>query len=167
MKVMLVVDSRDCFEPFLEFIAKHRFDAQASFKVVHVIEPLLVGSYMSVLPSPLLQSVQQELFTSGKELVADLSAALKDKVPGAAVEAEIKLGYTVHEIVEAAKEFAAELLVVGTHNRHGFDRFVMGSVSGELAAKVHCTVVVLKLLGQERSETQAAISTANEKVGAN
>ncbi|MCK6546329.1 universal stress protein, partial [Myxococcota bacterium] len=46
-------------------------------------------------------------------------------------------------IVDAASELAAELVVVGSHKRRGFERLLLGSVSEDVVARARCPVLVV------------------------
>jgi nucleotide-binding universal stress UspA family protein len=62
-------------------------------------------------------------------------------------------GNTKDVILEEAQEWAADLIVVGSHGRRGFKRFLLGSVSEAVAMKAHCSVVVVR--GPARSSRKA------------
>ena len=47
-------------------------------------------------------------------------------------------------IVEYAKEWDADLIVVGSHGRRGLSRFALGSVSEAVAMNAECTVEVIR-----------------------
>jgi nucleotide-binding universal stress UspA family protein len=49
------------------------------------------------------------------------------------------------EIVQAARELPAELVVVGTRGRTGLSRLALGSVAEEILASAHCSVLVVRL----------------------
>ncbi len=48
-------------------------------------------------------------------------------------------------IAESATEWKADLLVVGTSNRKGLDRFFSGSVAEELVKKVDCSIMLVRI----------------------
>ena len=47
-------------------------------------------------------------------------------------------------ILEEARKWDADLIVVGSHGRRGFKRFLLGSVSEAVAMNAHCSVVVVR-----------------------
>lgn len=47
-------------------------------------------------------------------------------------------------ISAAASEWGADLVVVGTANRRGLDRFVMGSVAEQLVSKVKASILLVR-----------------------
>jgi nucleotide-binding universal stress UspA family protein len=50
----------------------------------------------------------------------------------------------VRAILGMADLWGADLIVVGSHGRRGFDRYVMGSVSESVALHAHCSVEVVR-----------------------
>lgn len=47
-------------------------------------------------------------------------------------------------IVKEAQEWGAQMIVLGSHGRRGFDRLTMGSVSEHVAFHAHCSVEVIR-----------------------
>ncbi|HXY10263.1 MAG TPA: universal stress protein [Terriglobales bacterium] len=47
-------------------------------------------------------------------------------------------------ILEEAKTCGADLIVLGSHGRHGFERFLLGSVAETVATHAHCSVAVVR-----------------------
>jgi nucleotide-binding universal stress UspA family protein len=68
-------------------------------------------------------------------------------VPFTSMDAQISLrtaeGDAANEIVRQASALAADLIVIGTHGRSGFDRFTLGSVTEKVLRKTPCPVLTL------------------------
>jgi nucleotide-binding universal stress UspA family protein len=47
-------------------------------------------------------------------------------------------------VLNEAAEWGADLIVVGSHGRHGVDRFLLGSVSESIAMHARCSVEVIR-----------------------
>ena len=47
-------------------------------------------------------------------------------------------------ILDQAKDWGADLIVVGSHGYRGIDRFMLGSVSESVAMHAHCSVEVIR-----------------------
>jgi nucleotide-binding universal stress UspA family protein len=56
----------------------------------------------------------------------------------------IELGEPRAVILDAAKTWGSDLIVLGSHGRRGMDRFLMGSVSEAVAIHAHCSVEVVR-----------------------
>jgi len=47
-------------------------------------------------------------------------------------------------IIDDAKKWGADLIVVGSHGRTGLDRFLLGSVSEAVARHAACSVEIVR-----------------------
>jgi nucleotide-binding universal stress UspA family protein len=59
-------------------------------------------------------------------------------------EAQYGLNGIAEAIAGAANEWDADLVVVGTANRRGLERFVIGSVAEQLIAKIDASILVVR-----------------------
>jgi nucleotide-binding universal stress UspA family protein len=66
--------------------------------------------------------------------------ALRAGVP---VETVVREGDATREILACATRLACDLLVMGTHGRSGFERWVMGSVAEKVLRKAACPVITV------------------------
>jgi nucleotide-binding universal stress UspA family protein len=57
---------------------------------------------------------------------------------------ELLSGKPKEAILEEAQNWAADLIVVGSHGRRGVKRFFLGRVSEAVAMNAHCSVVVVR-----------------------
>lgn len=62
---------------------------------------------------------------------------------GLAVTVNLEEGPVVHGILQAAGAGAADLLVMGTHGRGGFEHLVLGSVAEKILRKAACPVLTV------------------------
>ncbi len=58
-------------------------------------------------------------------------------------------GRAFYEIIQAAKEKSADLIVMGTHGRTGFDHLIMGSTAENVVRKSPCPVLTVRLPGKK------------------
>lgn len=102
-----------------------RFDS-----TVHVVHVLSLGD----LPPGVDDEAATELETSGESAVAELAQAVEDA--GLAVEtALVEAGSSVHEALATyAERHDVDLVVMGTHQRSGIDRLLLGSVAERTVA---------------------------------
>lgn len=56
----------------------------------------------------------------------------------------ISQGNPAEEILATAKKIKADLIVTGSHGRHGAQKFLLGSVSSKIVDHSPCTVLVVK-----------------------
>lgn len=74
------------------------------------------------------------------------AVAAKHHLPyhSALVRVEVRKGEVHEALVAAAREHHADLLIVGSHGRHGLNRWVAGSVSETLVRAAECSVLVAR-----------------------
>ena len=60
------------------------------------------------------------------------------------VRIEVRLGDPSTEIVDFAKDIAADLIVLPSHGRKGISRFLIGSVAERVVRLSPCPVLVIK-----------------------
>jgi len=91
------------------------------------------------------EDVDQE---AGLELLAQAQAAVGEGVgvETRVVHADAMYGLNgiTEAIARAANEWGADLVVVGTSNRRGLERLVVGSVAEQLIAKVGASVLLVR-----------------------
>jgi nucleotide-binding universal stress UspA family protein len=62
---------------------------------------------------------------------------------GRAVERRLRVGEVVPEILAEIDSLSADLVILGTHGRGGFERFLLGSVAEYLARAATCNVLIV------------------------
>ena len=75
-----------------------------------------------------------------EQVVQDTALALDS--PQFTVSTEVRLGDPVTAICEAGNSH--ELIVVSSHGRKGFERFMLGSVSDGIVHRADCSVLVVR-----------------------
>ncbi len=55
----------------------------------------------------------------------------------------IKEGSPAKEIIQTAQEQGADLIVIGSSGKSGFDKFLMGSVADKVVKSAKCSVLVV------------------------
>lgn len=99
----------------------------------HLTDPIL-NEPMLMMPEAM--NIQEE---SSKKLFDRLSAGRDDTT----IYTFIKIGNTRDEILNTAEEWAADMIILGTHGRTGFDHFISGSVAESVARKAKCPVLII------------------------
>ncbi len=91
---------------------------------------------------------------SGVPSIADLEDHLEDgnmrKLK--ALEAKIDMEADYHllhgspkrKIVELAKEIECDIVIIGSHGRHGVERFI-GSTANGVLQRAHCDVLIIRI----------------------
>lgn len=96
-----------------------------------------------VVPSPAAEVVPA--FVNGRErAMIDLQCFAGQVPAGVPVDVCVREATDIHrEILEQAESTHADLLVVGSHGRSGFERLLLGSVTEKLMHKAPCPIMVV------------------------
>jgi nucleotide-binding universal stress UspA family protein len=79
-----------------------------------------------------------------ERLCAEITAfARAESAPGIVIDAVLREGNTTGQILEEATAINADLLVLGTHGRSGFERLLLGSVAEKVVRKASCPVMTV------------------------
>ena len=109
--------------------------------LLHIVEKHGVGSGLSELPAELEYSNRQ--LNRTKHQLRALSAS--SNIPGSpTIRSVVRKGLPAHEIVEAAKEFETDLIVIATHGYTGWKHFCIGSVTERVVRAAPCPVFVVR-----------------------
>jgi nucleotide-binding universal stress UspA family protein len=113
-------------------------------RVLAVVEPLpLPASELWYDGRRLLETDQRELKKNTTEFIEKVSAKLKKL--GHTIEAVVRGGHPQTAIVDEAKKWRADLIVLGSHGRTGLTRLLMGSVAQSVVIHAPCSVEVMRL----------------------
>jgi nucleotide-binding universal stress UspA family protein len=108
-------------------------DHGARLIVLHVAP---AGAVYGTIPVPLdLQPHQDSL-----EVIREVIGGTDLKYP---VETRLRLGHAAAEILRAAEEVGADLIVMGTHGRTGLRRLLTGSVAEAVLRRARCPVLIV------------------------
>ena len=121
----------------------------ATLRLLHVMTPFPVVAPFPNLPGdPRLFEAQRE--QAARALAAEAARVRSVRVT---VDTELRDGQAVHEILSAAEDFDADVVVLGTHGRGGFERLVLGSVTEKVLRKAPCAVLTVPraAIGREPS----------------
>lgn len=79
------------------------------------------------------------------------------------VSGEVIAGTIVRQIINRAKSWNADLIVLGTHERRGLKRLLLGSTSTSVANRAHCSVRVIRR--QDVSPNETSLSPSARSMG--
>jgi nucleotide-binding universal stress UspA family protein len=149
-KILIGIDD----SKYAEHAAEYGFDIarkfNASVGLVNIVEPAMMPQ-MSSGTDPILGVPSQGVGIEELEIM-DIQKNQSENI----VERTIKkfagdmqvthfneYGSTADGIINCSKEFKADLIVIGTHNRSGIDRLLMGSVAEHVVRHSEVPVLVV------------------------
>ena len=126
-RILVAIDGSDTSNLALEEAIKLAKDQHSALRLFHVVD--LTMAY-SLVEAPHVFEYQKAMETAGQQVVAECSAVARK----AGIEFDAKCVVTfakhIYDVIEEeAKEWAADLIVIGTHGRKGIRRLLLGSVA--------------------------------------
>jgi nucleotide-binding universal stress UspA family protein len=112
----------------------------ATITVLHVIPPV-----SATVPATPATSYPATVFTAADlgQIERELAAFAAPTGPIASFRMLALLGSVTSEIVRIARELPADLIVMGTHGRSGFQRLMLGSATEEMLRKTPCPLLTV------------------------
>jgi universal stress protein A len=119
----------------------------ASLHIVNVVPvvPIVEAPIGVESASFNVASYQQELEAQAERSIKNLVAQKVSK--GVSAVADILIGNEAGEIVRYAQENGADMIVIATHGRSGWRRFIAGSVTDQIVRQATCPVLTIRKPG--------------------
>lgn len=171
-KYLIALDDSDCSSATLDEVLKRQWPENAFFRVICVVEPLPFQAYSGLGPwedtgSTEFAELVEKTYQSEKQVALKIVENAVEKLSGkfktANVNAEVIDGYAKECIVSYAREWPADLLIMGSHGRRGFSAFMIGSVSKTSALHSPCSVLVVRSPKTAKASTAGAATEAVKK----
>lgn len=160
MKVIIAVDDSPFSEAAVKAVISRPWWGDTEFLVLNVVQIVsLAYSGPAYYPNE-LSALREAEVEMGTKLVKRIAEQLRQAMPFAKVEYAVDEGSICHEIVERAKGFNADLIVLGSHGRKGLNKFLLGSVAETVVNKAPCSVEIIKIgtkVKQEKEKKRAKL----------
>ena len=150
-KILIGIDN----SPYAEHAAKYGFDVAEKFNakvgLVHIVEPTMMPAPGNIDP---LSGGNMQGPSVGDIEIMDIQNQAGEtllerfsKKFGKNLDVTLfnEFGDTADGIISCATEFKADLIVIGTHSRSGFDRLLMGSIAEHVVRHSEVPVLVVPL----------------------
>ena len=156
MKILLATDGSECAHAAVDYMERFPFPEGGEAAVLTVIN----RDDFKGKEEKKLSKDQRKVLQEARDLVQEESEKLlatnakRLRKAGWKVTSEVRDGHPAAEIVDAAKEQDADLIVMGCHGLNGImDRVFLGSVSDTVLKHAHCSVLVVKMQGGRPAES--------------
>lgn len=140
--ILVAVDTTEEADEVFAAARKLADSTGGSLAAVSVVRPL-AGVYGGLDMAPISQgslSFEQQAMDSAGDQLKRLGAVYGVD----AADVHVRLGAPAYEIRSLAEEMGADLIVIGTHGRHGLG-LLLGSTANALLHGVGCDVLVIKI----------------------
>jgi nucleotide-binding universal stress UspA family protein len=134
-RLLLAVDSVQTTEILMNAVASRPWPRGTEVKVMSMVNPLIYSIE------------EMGLFDSGGTLrahkaIGDAAQILNEA--GLKTSAEVIAGRPYRRIINEARDWGADLIVVGKHDRRRLRRLLEGSVSERVAESASCSVKIVR-----------------------
>jgi nucleotide-binding universal stress UspA family protein len=158
MRVLIAVEDKVFGEAIAEFVGAHKWEAGSKFKVIHVANAEELYQTSDSFCCEAARDMVEERDRRARSLVKGIAAQITTKLGGAEVIDDIIYGKPKEIILDEADNWKADVVVMGSHGRTGFSRFLLGSVSLSVLSQAPCSVMIVKL-----PQLQEELKAAKEK----
>jgi nucleotide-binding universal stress UspA family protein len=139
---MVAVDGSDTAERGLQTAIALAKDQQARLAIVYVIDLVIIFEF----GEPSVTYAE-----SAREFARKTIERARMTAQAAGIEPEVQspeiatIGYRVADtLAQLARDWKADLLVVGTHGRRGVSRLLLGSVAEHVARAAPCPLLLVR-----------------------
>ncbi|HEY3663020.1 MAG TPA: universal stress protein [Chthoniobacterales bacterium] len=137
-KILVPVDFSEPSEEALRQAVRFADQFGAAITLLHVM-PAPVAAFPEV--AAYCDNVEQNLECAEAALQTMAAHPMLKK---RRVRTEVRSGLAAHEIVEAAREFDSDLIVIATHGYTGWKHFCIGSTTERVVRTAPCPVFVVR-----------------------
>ncbi len=156
MKVILAIDDSIHSWEAVEAVAAGLWPSDTIVQVLSAVEVLVPASpEMWSDAAAVFEHAQQEMIQNA-ELITTRAANFLS-VRGLTAKAIVREGSARQVIVEQAKDWNADLIVVGSHVDAGLKRWLLGSVAEYVVSHAPCSVEVIR---KREPEDRIELATA-------
>lgn len=121
-------------------------DYKAKLILLYVIQDISIAEWYipsSLSVTDLIEDMQKSASKEMDKWGEEVSGKVGD------TEKMVVRGVPFVEIIRAAKEKNADLIVIGTHGRTGIDHMLFGSTAEKVVRKAPCPVLTVRVAGKE------------------
>ncbi len=150
-KILLPTDGSENSKRANEHVLWIADKSGADIVIIYVVEPhfpsLATTLPLATLPTP-DDAYYKEIRREGKEIIEEFKRSLEDeqckgKCQNVNLKTIIKEGRPHIQILNSVSEENIDLIVMGASGRHGFDKFVLGSVTERVVREAIKPVLVV------------------------
>jgi nucleotide-binding universal stress UspA family protein len=147
MRILLAIDDSQYSADAVEEVAARPWPAGTSVRVLSAIDIAPVATEPAFVASLDIDTLRDEIARRSREVISRAADALQKK--GLSVEVVVRDGDPRSVIVDEAKDWSADLIVVGSHGYTGVKRWLLGSVAHSVVSHAPCSVEVVRKVTAE------------------
>lgn len=134
--ILFATDLTDETEYIINKVRMMRTYTSAMLSIIHVVEPLPGFSYAYLG----VEDIEGQLIEEAKNAIAKLGQELNVDPKSQWIE----VGPTKNKILSIAENISADLIICGSHGRHGLS-LLLGSTANAILHGAKCDVLTVRL----------------------
>lgn len=135
-RIVIAIDKSEQADWAIEVGSRLASKISGQILLLHVVQPE-IGIAEDFVTGQSLDSIHSK---EGKELLDEVMRCL---APALGARQMLRYGHASDEIVAAAEEWGADMIVLGTHGRGRVAQFFLGSTADEVIRRAHCPVLTI------------------------
>lgn len=149
MRILLAVDGSKFSDATVEEVASRPWPPGTEIRVLSALHLQFAPTpEVWALPNSYYARLEDSMREQGESAVQQAASKLRDSnserdVP-LTVTTEVIPGHAEEIVIEVAKTWNADLIVLGSHGRSGMGRFLLGSISQAVASHAPCSVEIVR-----------------------
>lgn len=150
MKILLATDGSSHSDAAVKEIIRRPWPEGSQIRILTVIHPAVPE-----VPDPLflMYSAHEEQLEEARrvapQIAENTARQIRDHTSGLGVSTEVLEGSPKDLIVEEARKWGADLIMLGSHGYGPVSRFLLGSVSHAVALHAPCSVEIIRIREEE------------------
>lgn len=138
-KILLALDLSTNTQPLCDKAEELAQCSHSQLALIHVVEPLAMEYAYDALPMMPVCIEEEMVKRARKEIrrVGDMLGVPEERC-------RIALGGTKNEILRVAGEIAVDLIIIGSHGRHGIN-LLLGSTANAILHSAPCDVLAVRV----------------------
>ena len=140
-RILVPVDFSDTAKKAIQYAVPFGAAFDAEVLLLHVMQPYSVPIELGYVPPEWAES-QQKFLGAAREELDKLCA--REIGARARARALVREGVPWQEIIAAAQESRADLIILATHGRTGLSHVLLGSVAERVVRHAPCPVLVVR-----------------------
>ncbi len=145
MKLLIAVDDSIFSQAAIDHVTSHGWPEGSEFRLLNVVDTQPFHQIQE-LGMHADAELKKRLVEKETSMLEGVASNMQSKLgPSILVGTEVKEGHVADTILETAKQFGADVIVLGSHSRTGVERLFLGSVAESVMLKAHCSVDIIKI----------------------
>jgi nucleotide-binding universal stress UspA family protein len=146
MKVLLATDGSEDSKAAVNEVANRLFPPKTKVWIVCAYEKMLLVTDLGAMGVSQEYNIEVESIAliASTKITKDAAKIISKKNPDLIIKTMALEGSAKSVILEQAKIIDADLIIVGSHGYGAVERFLLGSVSQEVAVHAKCSVEIVR-----------------------